>query len=310
MIENVNISKNPSTGEFLDIKKYIGVASVNILAINPNNEKLRKYGWSIAEDAPEPEYAGTVEIDGKTLKSCRVRFLVQIKDLEGEPVIPLDFWCRQGTLKSKDGKYKIIDKYGRTAWATEAEAKAGKIPVYKNGEANIATPYKPCHSGEEELIKFLMKYLNITPLEMFDRNLGKYTKTKNPGCLTIDDWNALCGGNMTELASYVSMMPDNKVKVILGVKNTDDNRTFQTFMNTTFIGNSASPDIKTNEYPAARKAIDRFFENRMDSPLSFSATKVTEWKEAATDVTDQSGTVFESEQTGFFDDVDDLPFDE
>lgn len=320
MIENVNASKMPSNGEYVDVKKYIGVASVNVLAINPNNEKLRKYGWSIAEDADEPSYVTThTDEKGKVTKSARVRFLVQIQDLEDKPVISLDFWCRPEIMSStekkndageitKPAKWKIIDSYGRTAWGTKDECKAHKIPVYSSGqEANISTPYKPCHPGEEELVQFLFKYLNITPLQVFDRTKGVWLPSKNPGRLTIDDWGNICDGHIKELAEYIALQPDNRVKVILGVRTTDDNKTYQTFLNTAYIGNGALPDKNTGEYNTARKTIDKFFEGRTDSPYSFSAFPVKEWKETATSVKDNSDDLFEGPSVSA-DVEDDLPF--
>ena len=312
MIENVNASKNPATGEYIDIRKYIGVASVNVLAINPNNEKLRKYGWSIPEDADEPNYIVTrTDENGNTTKSARVRFLVQIQDLEDKPVISLDFWCRPEMMVNKEGtKCKIIDAYGRTAWGTKPEVTAKKIPVYSNGQqANISTPYKPCHPGEEEMVSFLFKYLNITPLQVFDRNRQTWTTNKNPGRLTIDDWKAICEGNVKEIAEYVALQPENRVKVVLGLRSTDDNKTYQTFLNTGYIGNGALPDKNTGEYTTARKLIDKYFEGRSDSPYSFSATPVKEWKETATAVVDNSDSMFDSSNTVSVDEDDnDLPF--
>lgn len=309
MIENVNASKMPSNGEFIDVKKYIGVASVNVLAINPSNEKLRKYGWSIPDDAAEPSYVTTTERDGKVTQSARVRFLVQIQDLEDKPVISLDFWCRPEVMINKEGsKCKVIDSFGRTAWGTREELKAHKVPVYSSGEANISTPYKPCHPGEEELVQFLFKYLNITPLQVFDRNKQAWMPSKNPGRLTIDDWAAICNGNIKELGEYLALQPENRVKVVLGLRTTEDNKTYQTFLNTTYIGNGALPDKNTGEYLSARRAIDKYFENRSDSPYSFSAMPVQEWKETASTVVDNSEDVFESPSVTV-DDDDDLPFD-
>lgn len=309
MIENVNASKNPSTGEFVDIKKYIGVASVNVLAVNPNNERLRKYGWSVPEDAEEPKYVTMTERDGKPVKNARIRLLVQIQDLEDKPVVSLDFWVRPEIMSNRDQtKYKIIDAYGRTAWGTRAEIEAHEIPVYSSGnKANIATPYKLCHSGEEELVQFLMKYLNVTPLQIFDRNKQVWLPNKNPGRLTIDNWSALCDGNASEIVSYLALQPNNRVKVVLGIRSTDDNKTYQSFLNTGYIGNGAVPDRNTGEYAGARKLIDKFFENRSDSPYSFSATPVKEWIETATEVTDQSES-FDFSNTTSLDDGSDLPF--
>ncbi len=308
MIENNNVSKMPSSGEFINIVKYIGVASVNVLAINPNNDRLRKCGWDIAEDAEEPKYTMMVERDGKQVKSARVRFLVQIQDFEDKPIIPLDFWIRPDISINKDNtKCKIIDSYGRTAWGTKDEIKSHAVPQYTSGPANISTSYRPCHYGEEELVTFLMKYLNVTPLHIFDSSKQRFVESKNPGKLTIDNWQALCNGDVKELVEYVALQPDNRVKVVLGVHSTDNNRTYQTFLNTGYISNNILPDRNTGEYPRARKLIDKYLDGRVDSQHSFSASPVKEWRETATAVEDTVVNLFDDPKTDA-DTFDDLPF--
>ena len=309
MITNTNVSKVASNEEYVDIPKFVGVASVNVLAINPNNDKLRKYGWTVSENAEEPKYVTTTS-DGK--KSARVRFLVQIQDLDEKPIVAMDFWVRPDISFNKEAtKAKVIDSFGRTAWGTKEEIQKHLIPQYSSGPANINSDYKPCHVGEEELVNFLMKYLNVTPFQMFSKAKQEWVVNKNPGHLTIDHWDWLCNGNVKELAEYISLQPDNKVKVILGVRNTEDNKTYQTFLPTTFIGNGAMVDRNTGEYASARKAIDRYFENRDESVYTFSATPVKEWGVSATVVKDNS----DSQLPGFDDpsytteNPDDLPFE-
>ena len=63
MIENFN---KTDSQEFVDYKKYIGVGSVNILCVNPNNAKLAMYGWNVPDEADEPKYIVTKERDGST----------------------------------------------------------------------------------------------------------------------------------------------------------------------------------------------------------------------------------------------------
>lgn len=313
MIENANVSKNPSTGNF-DYKKYVGVASVNVVAVNPDNATLRKFGYEIAEDADEPAYTATREVDGRTIKSARIRLLVQLQDIEDKPVISLDFWVRPEVMTNREGtKCKIIDQYGRTAWATKEEFQNNEVPTYANGnKANISTPYRMCHHGEEELVSFLLKYLNVTPLQVFDRARNGWIDSKNPGKLTIDDWKGLCEANVKEIKTYLATQPENRVKVILGIRSTDDNRTYQTFLNTGFIGNGSRIDLGTGEYASARKLIDRYFEGREDSQYQFSASSVKEWKEMATKVEESSSDSIFSDSTGFApaddDPSNDLPF--
>ena len=306
MIENFNATKNSSSENYVETKKYIGVASINVLSVNPSNNTLRMYGWQIPEDAEEPKYV-TTNNEGK--KSARVRFLVQIQDLSEKPVIALDFWIRPDIQFNKDQtKCVVIDSYGRTAYATKADVQSHSIPQYSNGPAQIASDYKPAHVGEEALIAFIMKYLNVTPLKTFIKASNTWVDSKNPGRLTIDRWNDLCNGNVNEVKEYLKLQPENRVKVILGIRTTDDNKSFQTFLSSTFISNGARVDITTGEYSSARKAIDRWAEYHSGS--SFSATPVKEWSQSATEVVDNSS----SDMPNFNDPAytaqvdDDLPF--
>lgn len=305
MISNSNVSKEPSEGNFIDVKKYIGVGTVHVLAVNPDNKILRSYGWSIPEDADEPQYVYT---DDNGKPSARVRFLVQIQELEDKPIIGMDFWVRPDVHINSDGsKCEIVDSYCRTAWGTKDEVKAHAIPQYANGPASISSDYKPCHIGESNLLEFLRMYLNITPFRMYKD--GVWVATKNPGQLTIDNWRGLCSGNVNELREYVSKQPDNKLKVIFGVRTTEDNKSYQTFMTDTFISNGARPDT-TGEFKTARKAIDKLLERRPDTPVSFSAMPVKEWKVSATEVSEQSDDMPASfsDPSFFGENPNDLPF--
>ena len=311
MIDNTNESKTPRNEEFQDIPKFEGVASVNIKAINPNNEKLRKFGWNVPEDAPEPNYIIQKEKDGKVQTMMRLRLLAQIQDFEEKPIVALDFWCRPEVQGNKEGtKWRIIDPYVRTAWATTAEVKAKAVPQYSNGPADISYPYKPCHPGEEEVLTFAFKYLNITPLRTYDKKANAWVLTSNPGRLAFDDWAKFCKGDVKEYAEWLAKQPNNCVKVILGVKTTEDNKSYQTFLNSGYIGNGALPDRTTGEYQSARKLIDKFMESHSESEYSFSAEPVKRWGVTATEVVEVSSNPFGESVTTTDDlsDDGDLPF--
>lgn len=323
MITNTSVSKTPS--EYVDVPKYIGVASVKVVGVNPNNAKLRSFGWQIPEDADEPNYVTTTtNDDGTPRKSARVRFMVQIQELEGKPVIPIDFWIHPNAwLNSTGEKCQIIDQFGRTAWGTQEEIASGSIPQYKTGAANIALPYKPAHRGEENLVRFLMKYLCCTPFEIFDKEKNAYVKTKNPGKLTIDDWKSLCDGNASEIRSYIATQPDNLVKIVLGVRQTEDNKTYQVFIDDTFLGNGSRPN-GDGVYANAQKAIDRLADDGYHDDYQFSARTVAPFVITPTDVaqddvkhsagvtSDELNSIFSngerSSDTGNTEFEDDLPF--
>jgi len=315
MIDNTNKSKMPTDGEFIDVKKYIGVASIKILAVNPNNETLRKYGWQIPQTSDEPSYVLQKQTEKGVKTLSRVRFLVQIQDLPDKPVIGLDFWVRPEIWIDKTGKKcKIIDSFGRTAWATKEEVRFKTIPQYANGPASINSDYKGCHPGEEELIAFIRKFLNITPLQIFDKNKNAYVSTDKPGHSTFDHWADICNGNVTEIIEMINHEPDNLVKVCLGIRFTDDNKSYQTFLNSYFLGNGARPDSTTGEYTSVQKAIEKYQAGNTSAVVKFSSKPVREWSVGgATEVKDNSENE-EALEDAFdngtsYDENDDLPFD-
>jgi len=280
-----------------------------VLCVNPDNAKLRMYGWNIPEGADEPKYIVTKERDGKPVTSTRVRLLVQIQDLEDKPIIALDYWISPEIRQNGDGsKGEIIDNFGRTAWGTREEIKAHKIPQYKNGEASISSDYRLAHRGERELVSFIFKYLNITPLQVYSRTSNSYEDTKNPGKFAFDDWHRLCDGNMKELEGYLRLQPKNQMKVVLGLRTTEDNKVYQTFINDKFIGNSVSPDKNTGEYTSAKNIIAKYFEQHTNSTDTFSAEPVKEWAQTATEnIKDNSVGLFD-DNGNMVDDDFDLPF--
>lgn len=304
MITQTNESKVASEGTFVEVPKYLGVASIKVVAVNPNNAKLRQFGWDIADDAEEPKYVIEKTLDDGTKRvRARVRFLAQIQDFENKPVIALDFYISPEPWMNTDkSKTQVIDQYGRTCWVTREQYKAQAIPEYANGPAKIATPYKAAAKGQEELVKFLMKLLCIAPYETFNRATNKYEVNKNPGMLTIDNWKVLCQGNATEIAQYVSLRPDNLIKVVLCLRTTDDNRTYQDFLPDIFIGNGAIPDNR-GVYQSAEKAIQKANEDGRHANYLFSAKTVSQYS-ITPDAEEE-----EEAAPAKADDVDDLPFD-
>ena len=76
----------------------------------------------------------------------------------------ITFFLSDSFMSNKENtKYKIIDRFGNTAWATVEEITNKQIPVYQNGPAAIDADYRKCYLGEEELTEFIKNYLNIPP---------------------------------------------------------------------------------------------------------------------------------------------------
>ena len=154
------------------IKRYIGVASVYVLAVNPTKEDLEKLYERDIENAPV--YVEEKEVgkdDNKHMTTqCRIDFIIKADPEKylGADNQPLNFVNRISLFLRNEYRYngdktkvQVIDKYGRTAWVSIEDAKNHVIPQYSNGPANIDKDYRPAYYGEETLVKFLIAYLNI-----------------------------------------------------------------------------------------------------------------------------------------------------
>lgn len=307
MIETTNTSSEQSQ-EF-NIKNYVGVATLNVVAINPNNATLKKYGWNINDDAKEPVYTIETEKNGQKLKRCRVRLLCQNFDLTDKPIIPLDFWISEEYCINKDNtKAKIIDDFGNTGWASKEEIKNKEIPSYAKNK--MTAPYRLCRVGEEELISFLIKYLGVPPYTIFDNKTQTYTINPKPSKIYFDNWNKLLTGDMRELADMISLQPNNKVKVILGVKYSDDNKARQTFIPSKFLKNGIGLE---NQIKVANKAIEEYLKVRDSSRYKFDSTTVYEYIEKPSTVEKPAVSAVDELFGGGGDNTaipaNDLPFD-
>lgn len=262
------------------IKRYIGVASVSVLAINPLKEVMEKLYNHALENAPE--YIDEVEINGTKVPQVRLDFIVKAdpeKYLDANNQ-PLDFVSRVSLFIRKAYRYnrdntkvQVIDKYGRTAWVTIEQAKAHEVPVYSNGPANIDKDYRPAYVGEEELIKFLIAYLNIPSCQRFVD--GKWVmndtdKLSDSEAMLehIDDYFK---GDFSELRTIIGYQPNNKVKVLFGIRNTDDNKQYQTVYTRMFLKNGVT------DYSRLDKDVRQTQESGALSTSEFDCTELHEY---------------------------------
>lgn len=224
-----------------EIKRYMGIAPVYVLSVNPNKAELSKlFNTDIKE---EPVYITTQEVEGKQIKNLRVEFIVKTdpnvsNGIEFITRIPL--FIRGEYYYNKDKtKVQIIDKYARTAWATIEEVKNKAIPMYASGPANIDQDYRPAYRGEEELTNFIKAYLNIDDVMRYVDN--KWVMTDNPELCEarLNNIPELFKGNFTEIREAIALQPTNKVKVMFGVKTNENNAQYQAVFNRLFLKNSS-----------------------------------------------------------------------
>lgn len=211
-------------------KRYKGVASVKVLGVNMSKDELSAaYGRDVQND---PQYVSEVEINGVKYPRVRIQFIVKTdaSKCNGiEMVTPVTFNITRIPRRKADGsKTQVIDIYGRTAWATDSEIENHTVPQYTNGPANISADYRIAYHGEDMLTEFLKKLLVIP-------NVTKFVNNKPAGLIDnpadaearLNNIEDFFKGDFSELREILSYQPENKVKLLFGVRTDDQNRLWQ-----------------------------------------------------------------------------------
>lgn len=280
------------------VKRYIGVAPVFVLAINPNKAELEKLYDTELENAPE--YIGESEVgqEGNKHKVPQVRldFIVQTDPEKCNGIdmkTKVSFFLKKEVRYNRDEtKVQAINKYGETAWLPVENAKNGTVPESLSWFE--AADFRPAYIGEEELTGFIKAYLNI-PNKSYRKKDGTVVelKDKSEAEARLDKIADYFKGDFAELRNVIALQPKNKVKCMFGVRTTDDNKQYQAVYIQKFLKNNITDYSKLDEDMQDRKA------NGAYPDTEFS---VCDLKEYAVDATDFSG--------GAASDDNDLPFED
>lgn len=215
--------------ETTEFKRYVGIAPVQIVAINPSKTELEKIYNTTLER--EPEYLGVREVNGQNVPFVRFDFIVKTNPEKSngiEMTTKVSYFITKKYMMNNDGtKVKVIDVYGRSAWVTQDEYKNKLIPQYANGPARIDNNYKILNRGEEELLNFIKNYLGIQDVDEYAN--GVWRMRPNPedykaGFHDVDNWFK---GDFSEIRGAVGLMPNNYVKLLFGVRTTDEGKEYQ-----------------------------------------------------------------------------------
>lgn len=268
------------------VKRYIGIGSVHVLAINPTKEELSKL-YNGANIDNEPEYLGTAEVgpegNKKKVNQVRLDFIIKSdpEKCDGiETTTKATFFLRQDYRFNKDQtKVQIIDKYGRTAWATPEQVKGKLIPQYANGPANIDVDYRPAYIGEAELTEFMKVYINIpNPMNYIKGAwVDKSPSEKADAEARLDGIEAYFKGDLKELKRIISYQPKNKVKALFGVKTTSEGKEYQTVYTQMFLRSNST------DYSKLAKEIQDRRDNGAFADTEFQMCEIKEHTIEATD---------------------------
>lgn len=244
------ISKGNASKEAQEFKRFIGVCPVFVKAVNPNKVEHEKLFNTTLEEAPV--YVQDKEdSNGNSYKNVRISVVLQ-PDTEkigfDMPLVTMPlFITNQKQHGANSGKYQVVDKYGRFAWATEAEISAKEIPTYSNGKkADISNDYRIAYVGEEDLTNFIRVFLCIPSITKWDNNekcMVPNTDVKPEECecrLDIETFEKFFKGDLSDIKDILGFQPTNKIKVCLGVRTDANGKLFQSVYTKKFISNAAT----------------------------------------------------------------------
>lgn len=238
------VGKGRAATEEVVAKRLQGVAAGTIEAVNPDLKTIKEL-FPRSQATDEPTYVGTTTVKNSKeadVEVPQVRISLIFKTdpaistnngIEATLTIPI-FLSKGYSYSHKNGvtKVKVIDKYGRTAWATQEEIKTHAIPQYANGPANVDKEYHPCYMGEEELVSLIIAYLGLPRPDAWNDEAKKYIMKTNENelaesvCL-LDHIEDYFKGDISELREILGYQPDNRVKVVLGVRTGTNGNQYQ-----------------------------------------------------------------------------------
>jgi hypothetical protein len=180
---------------------------------------------------------------------------------------------------ANSGKIQVIDKYGRTAWATKEDIASKAIPQYTNGPANIDKDYRPACDGEESLVEFLINWLNIPSPNNYIN--GKWVMKEDTSDSEVSlNLGDLFKGNVKEIAELIKLAANYAVKAAVGIRTTDEGKQYQQVFTRKFVKNGVTDYSKLDAVIAEFKSNGGAPNTDYDcTPLHENVVEETKFKE-------------------------------
>lgn len=268
-------------------KRYIGVASMSVVGVNPTKAELEKIQGRTIEN--DPVYTFEREsMNGTKIKGTRVTIYLKANptkhvDEELNPInliVPVTFNITDTPTKgSTSGKYKVLDEFARTAWVTPEELQNKTIPTYANGPAPITNNYRVAYGDEEYLSNFIAAFLNFeNPIKFVDNKPVGLTDNAHDFESRFDEEEIkkIAAGDVTPVKDVLKYQPNNNVKVAVGIRTTEDGKQYATVYNRMFLNNGAGKYTRLGNNIADAQSSGAF------SNVQFDTEELHEYKVEAT----------------------------
>lgn len=200
-------------------KLYTGLVTANVVSVNPNAaERAALYGGEVRE---EPVYIGKNQ-EG-TVDQVRIDFHLDtnVTDEEGVPRVKTtaSFYVVNEGRTSQTGKVNVTNKFGQFVWVTPQDLAGGTSPYTWFSTIGMRAAFK----GEEDLLNFIKNLLNVPNLKGDMSNVADAE-----ACFT--SVASFFTGDVSEVKNAAAST-NNKVKVLMGVRTTDEGKMYQAIYN-------------------------------------------------------------------------------
>ena len=253
-------------------KRYVGYGSSFVKMLNPTKEELDEFmGF---ESSFNPEYVE--EKDG--VKQVNINFIVETDpdtcngiDIKNKAIITLRL---KPALSSTGETVEVIDDYGNYTRMNYEDAKAHKaLPGnYKIDQ----TGYRIACEGEVDLTVFLRKLLCLP--NSLDYNNGVWTVKKDAkenAMFKLEHIKDYFKGDFSEIKEALALQPNNKIKLLYGVKTKDDGKKQQSICTSAdlVLANNAN----ANAIAKAEKDLISAKNNNKYSKIDYRVCELQEW---------------------------------
>ncbi len=169
------------------VKLYVGIAPVNVVAVNPTLSELNAIGVNLKN---EPEYKN-VEIGGEVYN----KIVFWVKHYNPEFATKVEFLVQPQPRVSQSGKAQWVNNIGQFAFS---DTKASEAYEWFKDEG-----VRKAFVGEEKLMSFIKAFANVA----------------NGDDCYFEGFQKISNGDVSEIRALVNQLGDNKVRVLLGVKD-------------------------------------------------------------------------------------------
>lgn len=168
-------------------KLYVGIASMHVVAVNPTLSELNALGINLKN---EPDYRG-IEINQEVYN----KVVFWLKHYNPEFTTKVEFLVKPEPKISQSGKAQWVNNIGQFAFS---ESKASEAYEWFKDEG-----VRKAFVGEEKLMNFIKAFANVA----------------NGDECAFETFQNISKGDVTEIKALVNQLSDNKIRVLLGVKD-------------------------------------------------------------------------------------------